>query len=101
VLEHWNSDHIYDKEAREEIEQSLAWQYPYSMDVLMKAKVSIADVKQKIMNEYAQEPEELTEPEMEIEQPEIVPAFLGEGTEEESGEMHTTGYSRFLTMDVI
>lgn len=84
VLEHWNSDHIYDKEAREEIEQSLAWQYPYSMDVLMKAKVSIADVKQKIMNEYAQEPEELTEPEMEIEQPEIVPAFLGEGTEEES-----------------
>lgn len=86
-LENWNVSYVYNQEIREQIHNSFSYQYPYQADIWLKAKVSVSDIKHKLMKMYDEEPE-LAEEIQGIEEP-VQPQFLKE--EEEGG---LTGTSR-------
>lgn len=100
LLEHWNPEHIYDGEIREKIEKSLSYCYPYRDDITLKAKVSISDIKQKLMKQYDEEAEYEEETAGAYEEEVIKPHFLAEEAEKEgmSGADRGTAYHRVFQL---
>jgi len=97
-LDSWNTEHIYSQTIREEIQKSFSYEYPYKEDIKLRAKVSITDIKQRLMQMYDMEPE-ITEEIQGITEP-IQPKFLDE-TEQEgplSGTSRGNAYHRVFQL---
>ena len=56
-LDNWNTEYVYNQNMKEEIQKSFSYEYPYKKDIKLKAKVSVTDIKQRIMQMYDMEPE--------------------------------------------
>lgn len=97
LLEHWNPDYVYDKTLREKIDFVLSYQYPYQQEVQMRAKVSVTDIKQKLMQMYDVEPEYTEEIGEEFEE-ELVPEFLKEKESTLKGTSRGNAYHRIFQL---
>ncbi len=82
LLTHWNPDQIYDSNLRNTIASSLAYRYQNREDVLLKAKISVSELKHQFM---ADEEEELEEKPFICpdEEEDLIPEFLSESREEQ------------------
>lgn len=89
-LDNWNVEYVYNQTIRDEIQKSFAYQYPYKEDIKLKAKVSVTDIKQRLMQMYDIEPEVTEEVPgiVQEDMEEIQPRFLNK--EEEEGAVSGT-----------
>ncbi|MEY8330682.1 helicase-exonuclease AddAB subunit AddA [Lachnospiraceae bacterium 48-33] len=89
-LDNWNTQYVYNQTMKEEIQKSFSYEYPYKEDIKLKAKVSVTDIKQRIMQMYDMEPEVTEEIQgMPQESMEVIqPRFLN--IEEEAGAFSST-----------
>ncbi len=98
VLEHWDCNYIYDKECHDAIENNLAFSYKYAMDTVLKAKVSISEIKHRYMRleDGVEESAEL----IGFEEEERKPEFLSENKEtgESSATVRGTVYHRVFQL---
>lgn len=93
VLEHWNTENIYDKELRESLPGQLEYKYPYEQEGKLKLKFTVSELKKRA---YLSEEsgEEL------YEEPEVVPLlpeFLKEETEL-TGASRGSAYHKLLEL---
>ena len=97
-LENWNTEYVYNPEIRDAIQKSFAYEYPYRQDIRLKAKVSVSDIKHKLMQMYDKEPEN-TEEIQGIVEP-VIPQFLSGDREASplSGSMRGTAYHRIFQL---
>lgn len=97
-LENWNAEYVYNSRIREQIQKSFSYQYPYREDIRMKVKVSVSDIKHKLMKMYDEEPENAEEIQA-AEEP-VVPGFLNESQEAGglSGAERGTAYHRVFQL---
>ena len=96
-LENWNAKYVYNQEIREQIQNSFSHQYPYQADIGLKAKVSVSDIKHKLMKMYDEE-SELAEEIQGIEEP-VQPQFLKEKEEGSlSGTSRGNAYHRVFQL---
>lgn len=85
-LDNWNTEYVYNQTIREEIQKSFSYEYPYKEEMKLKSKVSVTDIKQRIMQMYDMEPEITDEIQgMPEESTELIqPRFLNKDEEEGS-----------------
>ncbi len=89
ILYHWNTEIVYDKEAREQIETQFAYKYPHIHRQKMKQKLSVSELKKKVYLEEAELEEETVYP--------LLPKFLQE-EESISGASRGTAYHKVLEL---
>ena len=100
VLEHWDTDRVYDQEAAWKIQEQFSYEYPYATGSSQKLKYTVSELKKRA---YAMEqPAEADEEQGELlyEEPEavpLIPGFLQE-TEELTGASRGTVYHRVMEL---
>ena len=100
LLEHWNTDVIYEPEMHEVLKTQFGYRYPYAQSRQQKLKFTVSELKKRI---YLQESlgEEMEENgELFYEEPDVVPLiprFL-QGEEELTGASRGTAYHRLMEL---
>ncbi len=97
-LKNWDTDKVYDKEVRKEIEKRFSFVYPYSYLEDIPVKVSVSDLKKRSWHDES-EPEVniIVSAEQQTEEQEApVPAFMAEKQEEYKGAARGTAYHRMM-----
>lgn len=89
ALHHWNTELVYNEEAREQIETQFVYEYPHIHTQKMKQKLSVSELKKKIYLEEAELEEETVYP--------FLPKFLQE-EESLSGASRGTAYHKVLEL---
>ena len=92
ILQKWDTNEVYDEEAKSQIEEHFAYQYPYGQDQKIKQKMSVSELKKRAYEEETSESlfaEEVVIP--------LLPAFLQEKTHH-AGAYRGTAYHRVLEL---
>lgn len=89
ILQMWDTEVIYDKNVKKQVEEQFAFFYPYTLEAKTKQKVSVSELKKKAYMEEEEIEEEVVIP--------LFPKFLQQEAEL-TGASRGTAYHRVLEL---